>query len=190
MAAVLRLLRSRALVTILITTGGFVSAQTIVITFLPIYLRVELGYSALAMSAFLSAAQAVGIVSQPVMGYLSDRFSRKAVILPAILSLGSAIFAIPFAESTLALLLVVAVMGAFSFPLMSIFLAAALDVAEGDVPATTVSLVFGAAVVLSAVAPAIAGVLADAAGVKAVFGLASGIAFVTGGFTAVRSLSD
>ena len=52
LTAVLRLLRSPVLVNILVITGGFVSVQAIVMTFLPIYLRVDLGYSALTMSAF------------------------------------------------------------------------------------------------------------------------------------------
>ena len=189
LTAVLRLLRSPVLVNILVITGGFVSVQAIVMTFLPIYLRVDLGYSALTMSAFLSAANVVGVVSAPVMGFLSDRFSRKAVILPSIVLLGAAALAVPIAESGIPLLLVVLAMGAFMFPLMSIFLAAALDVAGGDVPATIVSLVFGAATVFSGVTPAVAGVLADAYGIEAAFRLAGGIGLVTAAFTAVRSLS-
>ena len=189
LTAVLRLLRSPVLVNILVITGGFVSVQAIVMTFLPIYLRVELGYSALTMSAFLSAANVVGVVSAPVMGFLSDRFSRKVVILPSMVLLGAAALAVPIAESGIPLLLAVLAMGAFMFPLMSIFLAAALDVAGGDVPATTVSLVFGAATVVSGVTPAVAGVLADEYGVLAVFLLAGGIGLVTAVFTAFRSLS-
>ena len=98
--------------------------------------------------------------------------------------------AIPFVGPGFPLLVVVGLMGAFAFPLMAILLAAALDVAGSDVPATTVSLVFGAAIVFSAVTPALAGVLADAYGLRAAFLLAAGVAFATAGFTALRSLSD
>ena len=189
-SSVARLFRYPALVSVLGITAGFASAQSAIITFLPIYLRVELGYSPLVMSAFISASQVGGIVSQPVMGYLSDRYSRKAVLLPSILSLGAAVLAIPFVGPGFPLLVVVGLMGAFAFPLMAILLAAALDVAGSDVPATTVSLVFGAAIVFSAVTPALAGVLADAYGLRAAFLLAAGVAFATAGFTALRRLSD
>ena len=88
------------------------------------------------------------------------------------------------------LLLVVVVMGAFNFPLMAIILAAALDVSGDDVPATTVSLVFGATVVFSSLTPGLAGVLADATGdVAATFFMSAAISFATAGFAAVRSLS-
>ena len=157
------LIRQPAMITILVITGGFISAQASVYTFLPIYLREDFDvlFSG-ATSAFLSVAQVSGIISQPAMGFLSDRFSRKAVILPSILMLGITVFAIPLAGSGIPLLLVVVVMGAFNFPLMAIILAAALDVSGDDVPATRVSLVFGATVVFSSLTPALAGVLADA----------------------------
>ena len=189
LTSVYQLISNRVLVAILAVTVGFVSIQAIVMTFLPIYLRVDLGYSSLTMSAYISAAQVLGIVSQPVLGLLSDRFSRRVVILPSLVCLGIAVLAVPLVGSGFPLLLAVGGMGIFLFPLMSILLAAAMDVARGDVPATTISLMFGAATVFSSGAPALAGVLADAYNVKAIFLLAAGIAFVTAGFTAVHSLS-
>ena len=190
LGSVRHVLRNPAMITILVVTGGFISAQASVSTFLPIYLREDLGYSFLDTSAFLSISQVSGIISQPAMGFLSDRFSRKAVILPSIAMLAITVFAIPLAGSGLPLVLVVVVMGAFNFPLMAIILAAALDVSGDDVPATTVSLVFGATVVFSSLAPGLAGVLADVTGdVAATFFMSAGISFATAVFAAVRSLS-
>ena len=190
LGSVRQVIRQPAMITILVITGGFISAQASVYTFLPIYLREDLLYTSLETSAFLSVAQVSGIVSQPAMGFLSDRFSRKAVILPSILMLAITVFAIPLVGSGLPLLLVVVVMGAFNFPLMAIILAAALDVSGDDVPATTVSLVFGATVVFSSLAPGLAGVLADTTGdVTAAFFMSAGISLATAGFAAVRSLS-
>ncbi|MCZ6614960.1 MAG: MFS transporter, partial [Chloroflexi bacterium] len=190
LGSVRQVLRQPAMITILLVTGGFISAQAAVSTFLPIYLREDLGYSSLATSAFLSVSQVSGIISQPAMGFLSDRFGRKAVILPSILMLGITVFAIPFAWNGPSLLLVVVVMGAFNFPLMAIILAAALDVSGDDVPATTVSLVFGATVVFSSLTPGLAGVLADVTGdVATTFFMSAAISFATAGFAAVRSLS-
>ena len=59
-----------------------------------------------------------------------------------------------------------------------------------DVPATTVSLVFGATVVFSSLTPGLAGVLADVTGdVAATFFMSAAISFATAGYAAVRSLS-
>ena len=158
-------------------------------TFLPIYLRVDLGYNAFEMSAFISASQVIGIVSQPTMGFLSDRYTRKMVLLPSLVLFGIGVLAIPLVGSGFPLVLVILLMGAVAFPLIAILLAAAMDVTRADIPATTVSLVFSAAIIFSAVTPAIAGVLADAYSVKAAFFLASGIAFGTALFAALRSLT-
>ena len=189
-SSVYHLLRHRALLTILGITAGATSAHAIVLTFLPIYLRgPDLGYSALEMSAFISASQVVGIVSQPTMGFLSDRYTRKAVLLPSLVILSIAILIIPLVGSGFPLLLAILLLGAVAFPLIAILLAAAMDVTQTGIPATTVSLVFSAAILFSAVTPAIAGVLADAYSVKAAFFLASGITFATAVFTALRSLT-
>ena len=184
--AVGRLIRYPALVTILFITGGYSAVQGILVTFLPLYLRVELGYSPLVMSAFISGSQAMGIVSQPLLGLLSDRYSRKSVLLPGLLGLGITVTVLPFAGTGLPLFLVLVIMGAFSYPLMAVLLAAAMDIAGSDVQATTVSLVFGAAIVFSAISPAIAGQLADAYGMRAAFLLAAGIVFAVFAFAAVR----
>ena len=189
-ASVYHLVRYPALVKVLVITGGFSSVQAIVITFLPVYLRVELGYSPLVMAAFISASHVVGIVSQPAMGFLSDRYSRRAVLLPALVALGTAVLMIPTVGSGLPLVIVVGFMGAFLFSLTAILLAAAMDVAGTDIPGTTVSLVFSAATIFSAVMPTVAGVLADAFGLQWVFIFAAGMAFGTAGFTAFRSVSQ
>ena len=65
--------------------------------------------------------------------------------------------------------------GAFLFPLMAIILAAAVDVVSQEVQATTVSLVFGSAVIVSSFIPAVAGIVADNLDVRFTFLLAGGI---------------
>jgi hypothetical protein len=62
---------------------------------------------------------------------------------------------------------------------MSIHLAAIMDLTEGGIQATAVSLVFGSAVVVSGITPTLAGILADALSVKATFLMAGGILLAT-----------
>jgi predicted MFS family arabinose efflux permease len=71
--------------------------------------------------------------------------------------------------------MVVLGMGAFLFPLMSILLASAMDLVAVGAQATTVSLVFGSAVVVSALAPAIGGMLADSSGTESAFMFGAGL---------------
>ncbi len=171
-----RLLVNRRLWLVLLFAGGFAGGQSVVMTFLPIYLREDLGFSSMRLGIYLSLAQVGGVGAQPLMGYLSDRLGRKAVLVPGLVMLGFAYLGLNMVPSGWPLVATVVLMGAFSFSLMSILLASAMDLVAGEVQAITVSLVFGMAVVVSGFAPAIAGVLADAYGVKSTFLLASGFA--------------
>lgn len=180
-----RLLQNRRLLLVLLFAGGFAGGQSALFTFFPIYLREDLGFSSLKLGVYLSLAQVAGIGCQPLLGHLSDRLGRKAILVPCLAVLGLSYLGLSLAPPGWPLVAVVLTLGAFQFSLMSILLAAGMDLVSGTMQATTVSLVFGAAVVVSGVTPAVAGVLADAYGVKATFLLASGIVMTTALIAAV-----
>jgi predicted MFS family arabinose efflux permease len=180
-----RLLRNRRLLLVLLLSGGFSAGQSAVMTFLPIHLEEGMGVSPLERGFYLSLAQVAGIGTQPVMGYLSDRWGRKAVLVPGLTVLGLSYLGLALAPIGWPFTLVVLVMGAFLFSLMAIFLASASDLAEGSAQAATVSLVFGAGVVVAGVSPAVAGLIADAFGITAAFLWASGAVLLTAFVAAV-----
>ncbi|MEE8442466.1 MAG: MFS transporter [Dehalococcoidia bacterium] len=177
--SVRQLLGNGRLLLVLLFAGGYTGGHSAVVTFLPIYLREDVGVSSFTLGLYMSLANVGGIVSQPLMGYVSDRLGRKVVLAPSLAILAVSILGLYLAPPGWFFALVVLTMGAFAFPLMSIHLAAAMDLTEGGGQATAVSLVFGSAVVVSGITPAIAGILADAVSVKATFLLASGLVFVT-----------
>jgi len=153
-------------------------------TFLPIYLKNDLGFPILITAAFVSGSQVVGIGAQPFLGYLSDKYSRKSVLVPSLAILGLLTIAIPFAGSVPLLLIVtVLLMGSVSYSLMSILLAAGIDQAQSNMPATTISLVFSSGVIFSAVSPYLAGLLADSTNLSYAFFLAGAIAIALSAFT-------
>lgn len=167
--AVQRLVSNPAVLTVLVVTGCFSMVQGALWTFLPVYLRIDLGYSDLQMGAFVSAAQVAGIMSQPILGHLSDRLGRKTVLAPSLLLLALGVLAVGLAPPGWPLAVSVTLMGAFQFPLMSLFLATAMDEEGEEVQATTVSLVFGIGTIFASLSPTIAGFLADAFAVRVVF---------------------
>ena len=174
-----QLLRSGQVILVLFFAGGYTAGQAVVLTFLPVYLREDAGVSSVVVGLYLSLANVGGILSQPLMGYASDRLGRKAVLAPSLTILALSILGLYLAPVGWVIALVVLIMGAFAFPLMSIHLAAVMDLTEGGIQATAVSLVFGSAVVVSGITPALAGALADAFEVKATFLLAGGIVLAT-----------
>jgi MFS family permease len=75
-----------------VATGLLSMSRLIVLTFLPIYLQEHLHYSSVALGIYIALLHALGTISQPVLGLLSDRFGRKAVLLPSCLLLGLSSF--------------------------------------------------------------------------------------------------
>ena len=185
MGSVGGLLRNRRLLLVLLFAAGFAGGQSTVLTFLPIYLEEDLGVSTTVRGLYLSLAQVAGIVSQPLLGYASDRIGRRLVLTPSLIALGLASIGLSVAPAGWMFALVVLGMGAFLFPMMSILLASAMDLVSVGAQATTVSLVFGSAIVISAFVPSIAGLLADAEGTSAAFLFGAGVVLSTAFLTIV-----
>jgi FSR family fosmidomycin resistance protein-like MFS transporter len=174
-----QLLKNRRLMLILLFSGGFGGGQAAILTFLPIYLREDIGVSTVTLGVYLFMANAPGIGSQPLLGYFSDRIGRKLILVPGLAILGITywgLYIVPFGWPFTAVILL---MGLFIFPLMAVLLASAADLVEESVQGTTVSLVFGSAVVVSGLSPVFAGFLADAYGIPSTFLWASGITLAT-----------
>ena len=119
-----------------------------------------------------------GLAIQPLMGYLSDQLGRNAVLLPGMVVITALTFALSVVEPGSALVFVIIAKGAFKFSLHHIFVAAAIDAAQGQVQSTVVSLVYGAGV-LGIFSPYVAGLISDAYGIHS--------AFVYGGSVALLS---
>ena len=93
------LLRRRAMLSLVLVTALRSSGQSAVMGFLPVYLLEDLKYEKVEIGLFMSGAQVTGIVAQPLMGYLSDRFGRKIVLVPCTLAMGLLIISLRFAET-------------------------------------------------------------------------------------------
>ena len=161
--------------------------QSSVIVFLPIYLREDLEFSAAKVALYLSMSQVIGIGAQPVMGYLSDRFGRKAVLVPGSGALGLLYVALSQADPGAQLVLTILALGAVQYSLHVIFIAAAMDVAGEEVQSTVVSLIYGASF-LGTLSPVLAGVIADAYGYPSAFLYGGGIVLLAAFITALIKL--
>lgn len=175
LGAFLALLRNRPLALILLVTACRSVGQSTTTIFLPIYLREDLAFSAALVGVYISMSQIAGIGSQPLMGYLSDRFGHKSVILPALALFALLLAMVPLAEGKAALALVVLGLGFFLFSMQSILTSAAVEQAGHEVHSTVVSLIYASSFVGS-LAPAVAGVLADAYGLQITFYFSASLA--------------
>ncbi len=159
-SSLVSLLRRRAMLSLVFVTALRSAGQYAVMGFLPVYLLEDLEYEKVVIGLFMSSAQVTGIVAQPLMGYLSDRFGRKIVLVPCTLVMGVLIMSLKFAEPGPQLFIVVLSMGAFLYSLHTIYIAGAMDVAQGQAQSTVVSLIYGASFI-GAFSPWVAGWVAD-----------------------------
>ena len=172
------LLKRRAMISLVFVTGLRSAGQSAVMGFLPVYL-LDLDYQEVQVGLFMAGAQVTGIGAQPLMGYLSDRFGRRIVLIPCTLAMGVLIISLKFAAPGLPLIAVVLVMGAFLYSLHTIFIAGAMDVAQGQAQSTVVSLIYGASF-LGAFSPWVAGVIVDFTEISNAF-VYGGVLVIMGG---------
>ena len=85
----------------------------------------------------------MGIVSAPILGYLSDRFGRKQVLVPGLAIAALLTLFVVSAGDSLMLAVLMGGVGLFSFALQQIILAALLDVVPKGTEATASGLIFG-----------------------------------------------
>jgi MFS family permease len=180
-----KLLKNRRLLIVLFVAACYGGAQATVMTFLPIYIEEDLGLSSTSVGIYLSAMNISGIISQPILGYLSDIWGRRSILPPSLAVLALSLIIMSWAGSGLTFIFFLILGGAFLFPLMAIILASAVDVVNQEVQATTVSLVFGSAVVVSSLIPAIAGVIADIFTIQFTFLLAGAIVLFACGISSI-----
>ena len=94
------------------------------------------------------------------MGYLSDKFGRKIVLIPGMIFIGvMTVLLVPFSGNSIFLILILALLGTFLFSDQPILTAAALDLVGEGVAATTLGVLSFSRFLLSATSPIIAGIL-------------------------------
>ena len=163
------LFRSRALV--LLSTGSTFRSmtQTALLTFLPVYLAHDMGYSPFWVGACLFALQAAGFAAAPIAGHLSDRMGRKNVAISSMATTAAVLLAMALSGGSPLFVALVAVLGFFLYALRPVIQAWMLEAAPKNMGGSSIGILFGAQAVGAAVGPLLAGMVADSHGLLATF---------------------
>ena len=162
------LLRNRILLLLIVATALRSVGETAVSGFLTLYMREDLGYSRETVALFISVSQVAGIISLPIMGFLTDRVGSKPVLVVGTGLVMLSALGVAVAQPGYQLFLIVLVRGAFTFSLHHVFIAAALNSAPGTNQSTVVSLVYGAGWI-GTFSPYVAGLISDEFGIHSAF---------------------
>jgi MFS family permease len=177
--SLLETLRNKTMIVLIIAISLKSIGEGAVGTYIPLYLIEELGIDEIRIGLLLSLAQTMGIISQPIMGNLSDTKGRKIVMFigtgcVGLLSIGLAVMAHPSIASIdssfviIGLWAIIIGKGAFTFSLHHIYLAAALDVSAAKTQSSIVAIMYGSGII-STFSPYLAGLMADKYGFYSAF---------------------
>jgi len=169
MAGLRDLFRSRSL--ILLSTGSTFRSmtQTALLTFLPVYLAHDMGYSPVWVGACLFALQAAGFAAAPIAGHLSDRMGRKNIAISSMASTALVLVAMALSGGSPLFVALVAVLGFFLYALRPVIQAWMLETTPKNMGGSSIGILFGAQALGAAAGPLLAGMVADSHGLLATF---------------------
>lgn len=163
------LLRNRTLVGLVVSQAIRAMGTVSMFVFFSLYCREDLGFGPAKAGLYFTTMMASGIASQPLLGYLSDRFGRKIVLLPSLMLLGSFEILLVWSGSGVGLALVAICIGLFIYALGAVMQAAAMDVVPEEAGATAIALLFGISSLFTIPSATIAGWLSGTYGTPSVF---------------------
>jgi MFS family permease len=153
--------------------GLMMMARQVILTFLPLYIQLGLGRDAFELGIYVALLHGMGTVSQPILGVLSDRLGRKAVLVPSFMILTVLYVLLAGVAPGWPLGAVVLAIGVFFYTLFNVTSAAVLDAAGERVQASAFGLTSVLAQVIVLPAPVVAGWLVERRGYAAAFYLAA-----------------
>jgi MFS family permease len=172
------LLTDRAVVTLSVGSTFRTMTQSALLTFLPVYLARDMGYSPLWIGACMFALQAAGFAAAPIAGHLSDTIGRRQVVTSSMTMTAVILLAMIFAGGTIWFVMLIAVLGFFLFAVRAVLQAWLLDATPPDLAGSAIGILFGAQAAGAAIGPICAGLLADRYGIMAAFYFLAGMIVV------------
>ena len=148
------LFRNRSLVLLTASSAFRSMTQNALLTFLPVYLAYEMGYSPLWVGAGMFALQAAGFAATPIAGHLSDRMGRRGVMMTSMGMTAVVLLFMAFAGKSNAFIAFIAVLGFFLYAIRPVLQAWLLESTPKNMGGTSIGILFGAQSLGASVAPA------------------------------------
>jgi MFS family permease len=139
------------------------------LTFLPLYLATDMGYSPFWIGACMAALQIAGFAAAPIAGHLSDRVGRRQIVMSSLTVTAVIIVAMIFAGRSDAFVFFIAFLGFFFFSIRAVLQAWLLDATPANMGGSSIGVLFAIQAFGSGIGPIACGLIADRHGLLAAF---------------------
>lgn len=163
------LLRNRILILLTVGSAFRAMTQTTLLTFLPVFLAYEMGYSPVWVGGCMFMLQAAGFAAAPIAGHLSDTMGRRRIIMTSMAMTAVVLAFMAVAGRSHAFALFIAVLGFFLFAIRPVLQAWLMEATPKKMGGTSIGLLFGVQALGSSIGPIIGGGLADHYGLMSTF---------------------
>lgn len=143
--------------------------QMALLTFLPLFLAREMGYSMFLIGVSMFALQAAGFAATPLAGHLSDRLGRRSVVIGSMAMTAVVLLFMALAGKSQAFVAFIAVLGFFLYALRPVMQAWLLETTPQNMGGSSIGILFGTQSLGASVGPLIGGLIADRYGLGATF---------------------
>ena len=143
--------------------------------FLVVYMDEDLGYEIFKIGYHMALLTLLGVISAPIMGWISDKFGRRPVITVSLFAISALVLLLIIFGEGLSLVIILSLLGVFLYTVNPIMLAAAIDGAPRGTESSVTALMFTGPSIFGAISPVVAGLLRTNWGMDSVFLYAGGM---------------